>query len=111
MILNLDGALGYWDEAKTYVFKERNLGHLMTLSHNFRIVAYSAEPKSLIKRLGTLMAEFSRPFCFDAVYQITRKQHQPRVNISHILLDFQDEDEEDTDLFGTSSVVMVTVDK
>ena len=58
MILNLDGALGYWDEAKTYVFKDRNLGHLMTLSHNFRIVAYSAEPKSLIKRLGTLMAEF-----------------------------------------------------
>ena len=111
LLLNLDGGLGYWDEAKTYVFKERGLGQLISLSHNFRIVGYSAEPKSLIKRLGHTMAEYSRPFCFDAVYQIARKPHQQRVNISHILLDFSDEEEEDLDLFACSSVVMVTVDK
>ena len=111
LLLNLDGALGYWDEAKCYIFKERGLGQLIGLSHNFRIVAYSAEPKSLIKRLGNAMAEYSRPFCFDAMYQIPKKPHQQRVNISHILLDFSDEDEEDLDLFACSSVVMVTVDK
>ena len=75
LLLNLDGGLGYWDEAKTYVFKERGLGQLISLSHNFRIVGYSAEPKSLIKRLGHTMAEYSRPFCFDAMYQIARKPH------------------------------------
>ena len=76
LLLNLDGGLGYWDEAKTYVFKERGLGQLITLSHNFRIVGYSSEPRALIKRLGYAMSEYSRPFCFDAMYQIARKPHQ-----------------------------------
>ena len=111
LLLNLDGALGYWDEAKTYVFKERGLGQLIALAHNFRIVGYSAEPKGLVKRLGRALAEYSRPFCFDALYQILGRPHQPRVNVSHVLLDFSDEEEEDLDLFACSSVVMVTVDK
>ena len=111
LLLNLDGALGYWDEAKAYVFKERGLGQLIALAHNFRIVGYSAEPKSVLKRLGQALAEYSRPFCFDALYQIVRRPHQPRTNLSHVLLDFSDEEEEDLDLFACSSVVMVTVDK
>ena len=58
--------------------------------------------------------EYSKPFCFDAVYQIQRKPNpnlQNRVNMSQIILDFSPQDEEDRDLFTASTIVLVTVDK
>lgn len=49
LVVNLDGVLGYWDEAKTYNMRDKSLGLLISLSHNFRIVGYSSETKTLLK--------------------------------------------------------------
>ena len=40
LVINLDGVLGYFDEAKTYIFRERSLHMMQSLSHNFRIIGY-----------------------------------------------------------------------
>jgi hypothetical protein len=114
LIINIDGALGYFDESKVYTFKDRSLQHLHSLSHNFRIVGFSQENKSLVRRLCKQLTEYSRPFCFDAVYLLHRKStsvNVPRTNLSQILLDFSSPDEEDMDLFMCSSVVLVTADR
>lgn len=112
LVLNLDGVMGYFDEAKAYQCRERSLTMLQSLSHNFKVVAFSSEPKGLITRFGKALSEFKTPFAFDAVYQIQRKptQNQNRVNLTHVILDFSSDDEEDLDLFVSSQIVLVTVD-
>ena len=70
LIMNLDGGLGHFDEAKVYTFREKSLYHLQSLSHNFRIVAYSMESKALIRRMCRQLCEYQKPFCFDAVYHL-----------------------------------------
>ena len=70
LVLNLDGVLGYFDECKTYILREKSLQLLHSLSHNYRIVAYSHEPSYILKKLIKVMSEYHRPFIFDAVYYI-----------------------------------------
>lgn len=45
LIVNLDGAVGYWDEQAQhrYVLREGILDSLIQLSHDFRIVAVSSQ--------------------------------------------------------------------
>ena len=75
MVINLDGVLGYFDEANTYIFRERSLQMMLSLSHNFRIIAYCNKSASIIKKLCKLLGDYQKPFYFDAVYQIGRKQN------------------------------------
>lgn len=42
-IISLDGVFGYFDENKAYNLKEKSLYYLLTISHSFRVVAYSQE--------------------------------------------------------------------
>lgn len=70
LILNIDGALGFFDEAKHYNLKEKCLSMLQSLSHNFKIVAFSSESKGLLTRFGKCLTETKTPFAFDAMYQI-----------------------------------------
>ena len=112
LVLNLDGVLGYFDESKQYYCKEKAINMLQSLSHNFKIVGFSSESKGLITRFGKNLSEFKTPFAFDSVYQIQRKptQNQNRVNLTHVILDFSGDDEEDLDMFVSSHIVLVTVD-
>ena len=73
LILNIDGALGFFDEAKHYNLKEKSISILQSLSHNFKIVAFSSESKVLLTRFGKSLAEGKSPYAFDALYQIQRK--------------------------------------
>ena len=68
MMLNIDGVLGYFDETKGYVVKEKCLTMLQSLSNNFKIVGFSSESKGLITRFAKNLSEFKIPFAFDAVY-------------------------------------------
>ena len=68
LVMNLDGVLGYFDEAKAYHCKEKYLSVLQSLSHNFKIVGFSSESKGLITRFGKCLSEYKSPFAFDAVY-------------------------------------------
>ena len=58
-----------------------------------------------------MMADFKQGIYFDAVYALGRKHNCYRVNITHILLDFQDENEESLDLFTQANIVMVVADR
>jgi hypothetical protein len=68
LIMNLDGVIGYFDEAKNYIIKEKCLTILQSLSHNFKIVGFSSEPRGLISRFGKYLSEFKTAFTFDAIY-------------------------------------------
>ena len=43
LIVNLDGAVGYWDESQknAYVLREGVVDSLIQLTHDFRVVAVS----------------------------------------------------------------------
>ena len=45
LIVNLDGAVGYWDDNRKnfYVLREGIVDSLIQLSHDFRIVAVSSQ--------------------------------------------------------------------
>ena len=88
IIISLDGVFGYFDETKAYHFKEKSLFYLHSLSHNFRIVAFSMETRSIIRRMVRSLAEMKQGFHFDAVYALGRKHNCYRLNITHVLLDF-----------------------
>lgn len=53
IIINLDGAMGYWDENKCnyYVLRPKIIESLIQLSFDFRIVAVSSQRQSKIFRL------------------------------------------------------------
>lgn len=93
-MLNLDGVFGYWDEAKTYHIRYNSLQYLVSLSCNFRLVAIAtAQSRGVVTRLCNWLAEkdFNKPLIvFDAVYVFAR-QKRDRLNITHALLDFYDE--------------------
>ena len=77
LIINLDGAMGYWDElgSNYYVLRPRVVESLIQLSYDFRIVAISSQKQNLIFRLiyglmnMTLYDNHAHLF-FDAVYQL-----------------------------------------
>jgi hypothetical protein len=73
-------------------------------------VAFSYDSKTVVRRTVQGFAELKFPFYFDAVYVFGRKNHCHRLNLTHILLDFQDENEEDLDRFTQASVAVVTTD-
>ena len=79
---------GYFDEQKSFHFKEKSMSYLHTLSHSFRVIAFSMEPRNLVRKLVRQLAEMKVAFYFDAVYALGRKHHCYRLNITHILLDF-----------------------
>ena len=68
LVINLDGVLGYFDEYKSYVVKEKCLQMMQGLSHNYKIVGFSCESKGIISRFGRNLADYKIPFAFDAVY-------------------------------------------
>jgi hypothetical protein len=41
LILDLDGVVGYFDQAKTYLLRQSDLTQIISLSNNFRMVAFS----------------------------------------------------------------------
>ena len=45
LIINLDGAMGYWDDTvkNHYVVRQKAIESLITLSHDFRLVAVSSQ--------------------------------------------------------------------
>lgn len=53
LIVNLDGAVGYWGDNQTnfYVLREGVLDSLIQMSHDFRIVAVSSQRQKLIFKL------------------------------------------------------------
>jgi len=51
------------------------------------------------------------PFYFDAVYALGQKTNCHRLNLTHILLDFQDEAEEDLDRYIQANVAIVLADR
>lgn len=87
------------------------MSYLHTLSHSFRVVAFSMEPRNLVRKLVKQLAEMKNGFYFDAVYALGQKHHCFRLNITHILLDFQDENEENLDLFTQANIIMVIADR
>jgi hypothetical protein len=111
LVISLDGALGYFDEYKNYHLREKSISYLQSLSHSFRLVAISMEPKSVIRRLCTNLSEMQRSIYFDAVYKIARRSNSYRLNITHCLLDFQDENEESLDVFTQANIVLVLADR
>jgi len=50
LIINLDGAMGYWDDLKSnfYVLRPKVLDGLLQLSYDFRLVAVSIQKKKRI---------------------------------------------------------------
>jgi hypothetical protein len=44
LVINLDGAVGYWDDSKRwyYIFRPKIVEALIQLSYDFRIVAVSS---------------------------------------------------------------------
>ena len=46
------------------------MSYLHTLSHSFRVVAFSMEPRNLVRKLVKWLAEMKNGFYFDAVYAL-----------------------------------------
>jgi hypothetical protein len=85
LIINLDGAFGYWDHVKEqYIIRSRMIESITTLSQDFSIVAVSNQEKGFIKRmleqLQKLLVQDSttsypatftqKCIVFDAVYRL-----------------------------------------
>lgn len=53
LIVNLDGAVGYWDDIKRnyYVLRPKIVDGLIQLSYDFRIVAVSSQRQKMIKKV------------------------------------------------------------
>lgn len=52
LIINLDGAFGYWDHVKEqYVIRSKMIDSITTMSQDFSIVAVSNQEKNFIKRM------------------------------------------------------------
>lgn len=116
LIINMDGVLGYWDEAMThYVIRNKSVEILIQLSYDFRLVAVSTESQKYIFKVmhglmnlsgpndpsSNLYREPNRRLFFDAVYQLRSENpcqqfHSALRNIddihfdlSQVLLDMQ----------------------
>jgi len=60
LILNLDGALGFWDYTKEmYVLRHKVFDNLPNLSHDFILVAVSQQPKMFIQRVVEQLLKLS----------------------------------------------------
>lgn len=53
LVVNLDGAVGFWDEIKRnyYVLRPKIVEGLIQLSYDFRIVAVSSQRQKLIRKV------------------------------------------------------------
>ena len=90
LMVNLDGIIGYFDELKMYFIKPSNITLLIALSNNFKVIAFcQGQSKNVLRKLCKLLQD--KGMVFDAVY-LLRRLKKDRVNITHALLDFWDED-------------------
>lgn len=52
IVINLDGVIGYFDQCYNYHMKQADLIQIISLSNNFRIVAFAINTsKNMVKRL------------------------------------------------------------
>ena len=87
LIINLDGAMGYWDEFSShyYVLRPKVVESLIQLSHDFRIVAVSSQKQNLIFRLvyglmNMTLYDSSAHLFFDAVYQLNSQNEVKKMD-------------------------------
>jgi hypothetical protein len=104
LIVNLDGAVGFWDDNRKnfYVLREGIVDSLIQLSHDFRIVAVSSQKQKLIFKLIHGLMNMPAPdstepsdpgslrhLFFDAVYQLNSSADGPNVGKIDSLDDIQ----------------------
>jgi hypothetical protein len=98
LLLDLDGALGYWDlQRELYIMRHRALDWLLSLSHEFNLVAFSRQPKHLIRRVvlsmqrvavltnpGKYPAQYAiKTLLFDAVYRLVAEGRADSHHLGH----------------------------
>ena len=72
LIINLDGATGYFDENRNYYIKQSTISQLICLSCNFRIAVFTiGTTKNTLRKLCSLLQD--RGLVFDAVYLLKKQ--------------------------------------
>lgn len=96
LILNLDGAVGYW-EKNVYILRKGVIDSLITLSYDFRLIAVSSQRQKKIWKIIYALMNMSPAPCdgnnnqmrhlvFDAVYQLCtqNEDHKDRSFVKNI---------------------------
>ena len=85
LIVDLDGAVGYWDEGKNYNMHPSVLQYLHALSTNYRIAGVSKMNKKQVQRLCKQLVDQPKGVVFDAAYSMP---HDEIPDLTKIIDDF-----------------------